>query len=114
MKKLKLIFVGEHAVGKTSIITQYMGNGYSSESTTTTAGDKSVKEIKLENGKNFNLEIWDTPGQKKYSAANKIFMKNTKIALMVYDITNQKTFKVLNEFYEQINDVNGKGNVFLW
>ncbi len=64
MEKLKLIFVGETAVGKTSIITQYMGNGYSSESTSTIGTDKSVKDIQLENGKKFNLEIWDTPGQK--------------------------------------------------
>ncbi len=64
MEKLKLIFVGETAVGKTSIISQYMNNSYSSESTSTIGTDKSVKDIQLENGKKFNLEIWDTPGQK--------------------------------------------------
>ena len=39
-------------------------------------------------------------------------MKNTKIALLVYDITDQKSFDVLNEFYEQVNEVNGKGKVY--
>ena len=40
MEKLKLIFVGEHGDGKTSIITQYMGNSYSSESSSTNTTDK--------------------------------------------------------------------------
>ena len=71
-----------------------MGNGYSSESITTNGTDKSVKDIKLQNGKNFRLKIWDSPGQKKYNVVNKIFMKNTKIALMIYDTTNQSIFDI--------------------
>ncbi len=33
-------------------------------------------------------------------------MKNRKIALMVYNITNQSPFDVLNEFYKQITEFN--------
>ena len=39
-------------------------------------------------------------------------MKNTKKALMIFDITNEKTFDILNEFYDQINDVNEKANIY--
>ena len=40
MEKLKLIFVGEHRDRKTSIITQYMRNSYSSESSLSNTTDK--------------------------------------------------------------------------
>ena len=109
---LKIIFVGEAQVGKTAIITQYTENRFEEEYMLSMNSDKRQKEVELTNGKKVKIEIWDTIGQIGYRAVNKIFMKNTKIALMVYDITNQKTFNVLNEFYEQINDVNGKENVF--
>ena len=109
---LKIIFVGEAQVGKTAIITQYTENRFEEEYMLSMNSDKRQKEVELTNGKKVKIEIWDTIGQIGYRAVNKIFMKNTKIALMVYDITNQKTFNVLNEFYEQINDVNGKGNVY--
>ena len=112
MKPLKLIFVGEGQVGKTAIINQYVNNTFLEEYITTMNSDKVQKIIKLENGNEINIEIWDTIGQIGYRAVNKIFMKNTQIALIVYDITNQQSFDVLNEFYEQINEVNGKENVF--
>jgi len=112
MKPLKLIFVGEGQVGKTAIINQYVNNTFLEEYITTMNSDKVQKIIKLENGNEINIDIWDTIGQIGYRAVNKIFMKNTQIALIVYDITNQQSFDVLNEFYEQINEVNGKENVF--
>ena len=112
MNSIKLIVVGEKHVGKTSIIIQYIENKFSHEYVMSTNADKSLKEIELENGTKIRIEIWDTAGQEIYRATNKIFMKNTKIALLVYDITDQKSFDALNEFYEQINEINGKENVF--
>ena len=112
MDTIKLIVVGETQVGKTSIINQYIENQFSEEYVTTMTQDKSTKEIELENKTKIKIEIWDTVGQIGIRGTNKIFMKNTKIALLVYDITDQKSFDVLNEFYEQVNEVNGKGKVY--
>ena len=111
MEPLKIIFVGETQVGKTAIITQYTENRFEEEYVTTMNSDKIPKEVEISNGKKIKVEIWDTIGQIGYRAVNKIFMKSTKIAIIVYDITNQKTFDVLKEFYDQVNDVNGKENV---
>ena len=112
MNSIKLIVVGEKHVGKTSIIIQYIENTFSNEYVMSTSADKSIKEIELENKTKIRIEIWDTIGQKGFRGTNKIFMKNTKIALLVYDITDQKSFDELNEFYEQVNEVNGKGKVY--
>ena len=112
-EKIKLILVGDTTVGKTSIINQYIKNTFSSEFTVTMAQDKSLKSIKLNNGKELMLEIWDTVGQEKLRSTNKIFMKNSKIALLVYDITNQKSFDDLNEFYEELNQIVGRDNIVL-
>ena len=108
MNSIKLILVGEAQVGKTAIINQYIQNTFEEEYIATIGQEKQTKEIILKNGTKFKLEIWDTIGQDTYSAANKIFMRNAKIALLVYDITNKESFNNLNKFYKQVCDINGK------
>ena len=46
------------------------------------------------NGKEFKIKLWDTIGQEKYRQLNKIFFKNSKIVIFVYDITNRESLKL--------------------
>ena len=105
MKKLKVTLIGESQVGKTSLINQYVNNKFEDEYLMTIGNDKMIKEIEINENK-VRLEIWDTIGQKDLRNANKIFMKNTNIALIVYDITNKKSFENLNEFYKELIKMN--------
>ena len=112
MERIKVFLLGEQLVGKTAIISHYIEKTFPEDSIQIFYPEKSIKEIELENGTKIKIEIWDTVGQNTIRMVNKIFMKNTQIALIVYDITNRESFDVLNEFYEQIDEVNGKENVF--
>ena len=49
------------------------------------------------------LSIWDTIGQEKLRSLTKIFFKNSKIVILVYDITNRKSFKELSFCCNSIN-----------
>ena len=40
-------------------------------------------------------------------------MRNAKIALLVYDITNEESFKNLNEFYKQVCEINGRDKLII-
>ena len=112
MDKVKIILVGESTVGKTSIITQYLHKKFSPEEIkTTTSCDKWEKEIKLENNKIIKCEIWDTAGQEKFRAVNKIFMRNSQIAILVYDITKKESFDELENSYNQILNSNKNNNI---
>ena len=112
MNKLKLILIGEGTVGKTSLINQYINNTFKEDYIMNVSADKSIKEIEIEKIK-INLEIWDTPGQENYTSANKIFMKNTDIALIVYDITNRKSFEKLNFWINLVKEVNENRNLII-
>ena len=112
MNKLKTILVGDSQVGKTSIITQYIRQSFDEEYLPTIAGDKSMKDLIIEN-QPLTLEIWDTAGQEIYRNVNKIFMKNAKIALLVYDITSKESFDSLGSWYNQICDNNDKENIII-
>ena len=107
--KVKLILVGETTVGKTSLINQYLDKTFKEEHIVTVGKEKSLKNINIE-GKEVTLEICDTAGQIDYRAINKIFMKNTDIALIVYDITNRRSFEELTNWINSIKESNIKKN----
>ena len=96
----KIILVGNDAVGKTSIIFKYdneMDENYNYSITK----EKIKTKVEIKN-KIIELDIWDTVGQEKYRSVNKIFMKSTEIALLIYDITNRKSFEDLEFWYNEV------------
>ena len=104
IKSVKLIIVGESHVGKTSLIHQLI-EGTFDEATVQTIGrgEKNLKEIPLKSGEKVYLEIWDTAGQERFRTLNKIFIKDAKIILLVYDITEKKSFdEIVNFWYKDI------------
>ena len=105
MEKIKIILVGDGGVGKTCLISQYISNSFVLNHIMTTGIDKQYKEIEIKN-KKLKIEIWDTAGQEQYRSVNKLLMKNTQIALVVYDITNEKSFNELNYWINLVKDNN--------
>ena len=100
IKSVKLIIDGESHVGKTSLIHQFI-EGTFDEGTIQTIGrgEKNIKEIPLKSGEKVYLEIWDTAGQERFRTLNKIFIKDAKIILLVYDITDKKSFDEIVTFW---------------
>ena len=108
----KLILVGETNVGKTSLLRQYVDHLFSEEKVTTIGYDTMHKELELPEGK-ISLQIWDTCGQEQFRTVNQLFVKNSKMALLVYDITNYKTFEELKNFwYSYVTSAVGKEIIF--
>ena len=111
MKEIKFVVIGESRIGKTCLINQYLNSFFDPFSYVTTGKDISYKELKI-NEKNLILKIWDFPGLGLYRAVNKIFLKNTQIALLVYDITDQNSFDQLNYWINEIKELNNN-NIIL-
>ena len=61
------------------------------------------------NGKCIKFEIWDTAGQEKYRSLTKIFYRDAKVIVFVYDITKEYTFNALKEYWykEILNTTEG-------
>ena len=109
MKSEKLILLGESKVGKTMIISQLINHSFSIDYMNSISC-KYKKEFEI-NKKIINLEIWDLPGLDGYSANRKL-MKNSKIALLIFDITNLHLLENLHYWYKEICENNIKENIF--
>ena len=105
----KIVLLGESGVGKTCIINQYLNGEYEENCVSNISAQFSKKSVKLPGGKSIEFEIWDTAGQEKFRSLNKIYYLNTKVAILVYDITDRISFNEVKDYwYNQIKDNSNK------
>ena len=102
---VKIIIVGSVNVGKTSLLTRY-ATGKFQNVLKSTSNASYITKKKVVNNKNYDLKIWDTAGQEKYRSLTKIFIKEAKIAILVYSIDDKKSFEELNMWLNIIKDIN--------
>ena len=101
---IKVILVGEMGTGKTSLINTSIGLQFQEKVASTIANTINNKTIQIE-GKNFSISLWDTIGQEKFRSLTKIFMKEAKVVIFVYDITKKETFDELNYWFKSTKDI---------
>lgn len=91
MKKVKVVMVGPSGVGKTSISTRFVNNQFNPNSPTTLGASYLDRELEYSPGKKYKIQIWDTSGQEKYRSIAKIYYREAKMAILVYDINDAST-----------------------
>ena len=105
-EEIKVILIGESGTGKTSLINAAMGLKFKEHMESTTTNSFSSKKITIDN-KDYILNLWDTIGQEKFRSLTKIFVKDSKIVILVYDITRMDSFTELNFWYKMVHDILG-------
>ena len=106
-QEIKVILVGEMGTGKTSLINTVMGLTFKEGVEMTTSSASFVTKVFKIDGKSYAINLWDTIGQEKFRSLTRIFIKDSKIVVFVYDITRKKTFDELNYWFNTIHDVLG-------
>ena len=107
LRFLKITLVGSSSVGKTALINQYINHMFMSSSITTIGTDKFSRIEKIK-GREIKLNIWDTAGQERFKSLSPMFLKGSNIVILVYDITNQKSFDEIESFWLDIVKENTK------
>ena len=103
----KVVLLGESGVGKTCIISRFVNNSYEEGLMSTNGASYASKIVTYPEygNKTIKFEVWDTAGQEKYRALNKIFYKDASICILVYDITNRESFKAIQDYWcQQVKD----------
>jgi small GTP-binding protein len=62
---VKLVIIGDSAVGKTNILLRFVNDEYKMNHITTIGVDFKVKIVAIE-GLNIKMQIWDTAGQERF------------------------------------------------
>ena len=100
---LKLLIVGDSSVGKTNFIMRFINNEFNNNYMTTSGIDLKTKDIEVKN-KKIRIQIWDTAGQVKYKAITRNLFLKVMGAIIIYDITNEKSYTNLKSWVELIRE----------
>ena len=113
----KIILLGDSTVGKTALVKKISDNIFLPTSVSTIGMDQKTLEIECKLGnkmKKVSLTITDTSGQERYKAITRTFFKDIDGVILMYDITDKKSFKDLDYWINEVKqNTNKKENEYL-
>ena len=102
-KQLKLVILGDSAVGKTSLMQRFVNNSFSVVHKATTGADFHCKDIRVRLNEQTDvlakLQIWDTAGQEKWSPTmGSSYYRGADCCVLVYDATIHYTLDSIKQW----------------
>lgn len=91
----KIVILGDGAVGKTSLINQFVESSFNEDYKPTLGANIVRKDVNLDNTK-VRLIMWDLAGQEKYRVVRSMYFQGCEGALLVYDVTRYHTLDSIN------------------
>ena len=93
----KIVVLGDAAVGKTSLINQYIERSFEEDYKPTLGANIIRKDVFVEEiNASVRLIMWDLAGQEKYNVIRSMYFQGCVGALLVYDVTRHNTFETIN------------------
>jgi small GTP-binding protein len=101
MAEIKIVFLGESTVGKTSIISCLTHSDFISEVSPTIGASFTLHPMTVE-GVQVKLKIWDTAGQEKFRALVPMYFRDTQVAMLVFALDCHESFSALGGWVEDV------------
>ena len=109
---IKAILLGEMGVGKTNLIRRAMGLDFDKISNSNVGGSYGENDIVV-NGVKYSYKLWDTAGQEKFRSLNKLFIKDSKIIIIVFAINDYKSFTQIDFWLNYAKEILGNSGYIL-
>jgi len=94
-KQVKLVVVGDGAVGKTCLLLKYVDGRYE-EAHIPTIFDNKAKRVTLD-GQVITLTLWDTAGQEDYARLRPLSYPNTDVFLICFSMTSRVSLRNIQQ-----------------
>merc|ERR1712159_817542 len=112
LPKYKLVFLGDQSVGKTSIISRFMYDKFDNSYQATIGIDFLSKTMYLED-RTVRLQLWDTAGQERFRSLIPSYIRDSSVAVVVYDVTNQTSFQQTNKWIDDVRAERGNDVIIM-
>lgn len=115
LNELKLIFVGEGRVGKTTIIEALTSAEYAFSGRESTEGIDVTKWIipkeDLAIEKDFNINVWDFGGQEIYYSTHQFFLTQRSLYILVTESRKEDSYNVLFYWFNILKLLGGESPI---
>ena len=112
---IKVVLIGDAAVGKSSLLLKYIDDIFEDTYVCTIGVDFKIKSLQLEN-KRIKLQVWDTAGQERFKPITKCYFRGSHGCVVLFDITNRSSFNNVKYWvsdYRENNTVDSSANIIV-
>ncbi|KAK1925466.1 ras family-domain-containing protein [Papiliotrema laurentii] len=99
--QVKLVLLGEAAVGKSSLVLRFCSNDFNENTSPTIGAAFLTQKCRLEN-RVVKFEIWDTAGQERFHSLAPMYYRNAAAAVVVYDITKAASLEKAKAWVKEL------------
>lgn len=100
---VRLLLLGDSAVGKSSLLLRFSDRRFESNFVITIGVDFRTKVVSID-GKPYRVQVWDTAGQERFRTITPAYYRNAMGMVLVFDITNRKTFDNVEGWLKTIHE----------
>merc|ERR1712227_95611 len=98
---VKLVLLGEAAVGKSSLVLRFVSNDFQ-ENKEPTIGAAFLTQKCTIGERTIKYEIWDTAGQERFASLAPMYYRGAAAAIVVYDITVAESLQVAQKWVREL------------
>ncbi|KAI0029618.1 ras family-domain-containing protein [Vararia minispora EC-137] len=99
--QVKLVLLGEAAVGKSSVVLRFVANEFQANKEPTIGAAFLTQKCRLED-RVLRYEIWDTAGQERFHSLAPMYYRNAQAAVVVYDITKAASLEKAKTWVKEL------------
>jgi Rab-like protein 2 len=103
---LKLILLGDSAVGKSKLAERYLMDDYNPRQDSTYALTLYRKNFRPPNSDDDSevtkVDFWDTAGQERFNSMHPSYYYQAHVCVLVFDVTRKQTYTQLKEWYREL------------
>lgn len=103
---LRVVTIGEEAVGKTSITSRLIDDKFNPYEPGTVGASYQQYSETIDSHR-VEIQIWDTAGQEKFKSLSPIYFRNAAAAVCVFSLTSRTSFANIKSWIDSFHDVAG-------
>jgi len=98
---IKVILLGDSAVGKSKLVERFLMNDYVPRQLSTFALTVYRYKSKVD-GRGIEVDFWDTAGQERFSSMHPGYYHRAHACVLVFDVTRKITYQNLAVWYKEL------------
>jgi len=100
---VKIILLGDSAVGKTKLVERFLMDNYHPQQMSTYALTLFNYEAEIE-GRKVQVDFWDTAGQERFQSLHPAYYYQSHACILCFDITRKVTYTNMQKWYKELQE----------